>query len=79
MPREDSIREKALRQWAELQGLDLARVSNPKMGRGFFLVDWGSGKFPAGGPEGTLDQVEDYLRANTPQSPKPSKPSKPKK
>jgi len=70
MPRENSIREKALRQWAELQGLDLARVSNPKMGRGFFLVDWGSGKFPAGGPEGTLDRVEDYLRANTPQSPK---------
>ena len=32
MPREDATREKAVRQWAALQDLDLARVSNPKMG-----------------------------------------------
>ena len=37
---EDTVREKALRRWVDLQDLSLARVSNPRMGKGFFLVDW---------------------------------------
>lgn len=71
MPREDAVREKAVRRWATLQQLDLARVSNPKMGRGFFLMDWRERKLVAGGPEGTLDELEGFLRENVPQPPKP--------
>jgi hypothetical protein len=71
VPREDAVREKAVRLWAALQDLDLARVSQPKMGRGYFLVDWNALKFVAGGPEGTLDELEQFLRGNVPQPPKP--------
>jgi hypothetical protein len=59
--------------WAARHGLDLARVSNPKMGRGFFLVDWEEEKFIVGGPMGTLSDIENWLRANPPQAPKPPK------
>jgi hypothetical protein len=64
---------KAVRQWAELQDPGLARVSNPKMGRGFFLVDWKVCKLVAGGPESTLEQLEQLLRRSVPQQPKPTK------
>jgi hypothetical protein len=73
MPKEDSIREKSLSRWAARQGLDLARVSKPKLGRGFFLVDWEEEKFVVGGPMGTLSDIENWLRANIPQPPKPPK------
>jgi hypothetical protein len=53
VPREDAVREKAVRKRAALQDLDLARVSQPKMDRGCFLVDWNALKFVAGGPQGT--------------------------
>jgi hypothetical protein len=39
-----------------------ARISNPKLGRGFFLVDWKVCKLVAGGPESTLEQLEEFLR-----------------
>lgn len=68
---EDAIREKSVRQWAALQSLSLARVSNPKLGRGFFLMDWNALKLVAGGPEGTLEELEEFLRGNGPQPPKP--------
>lgn len=64
---EDSIREKAVRKWAALQDLSLARVTNPKLGRGYFLMDWGNVKLVVGGPEATLDQLEEYLRVNAAQ------------
>jgi hypothetical protein len=77
MPREDSIREKAVRRWAALQELALARVSDPKLGRGFFLVDWGKKALVAGGPENTLEDLESYLRTiAAPQPPKPKRPRK---
>lgn len=62
MAREDSIREKAVRKWAALQELELARVSQSKMGYEFFLVEWTSHRVVAGGPEATLEDLEDYLR-----------------
>jgi hypothetical protein len=71
VPREDTVREKAVRKWAALQELDLSRVSNPKMGRGFFLMDWRERKLVAGGPEGTLQELEQFLRENVPQPRKP--------
>jgi hypothetical protein len=71
MPKEDSIREKSLSRWAARQGLDLARVSNPKMGRGFFLVDWEERKLAVGGPTGTLSEIEKWLRANMPEASNP--------
>lgn len=72
MPREDAVREKAVRQWAALQELDLARVSHAKLGSGFFLVEWHSQRVTAGGPEATLEDLEDYLR--TIAAPRPPKP-----
>jgi hypothetical protein len=70
---EDSIREKALRQCASLQDLSLARISNPKIGKGFFLVDWQNCKLIIGGPGGTLEDVEAYLRAISSPHPQPEK------
>jgi hypothetical protein len=67
VPREDAVREKAVRQWAALQDLSLARVSNPELGRGFFLIDWKEPKLVAGGPESTLEKLEEYPRTHTPQ------------
>ena len=68
-----------MRQWAALQELSLARVSNPKLGCGFFLIDWREPKLVSGGPEATLEELEEYLRANTPQAPQPTNPAKPKR
>jgi hypothetical protein len=80
MPREDSIREKALRKWAALQEFDLARVLQSKMGCGFFLVEWPSRRIVAGGPEATLEDLEDYLRTiEAPQPPRPKLPAKSRK
>jgi hypothetical protein len=77
VPREDSIREKALRKWAALQELDLARVSQPKLGCGFILVEWPSQRVVAGGREATLEDLEDYLRTiEAPQPPRPKLPAK---
>ena len=77
MPREDSVREKAVRRWAALQELDLARVTNPKMGRGFFLVDWVKRVLVTGGPDTTLENIEDYLRIiAAPQPPRSKQPAK---
>jgi hypothetical protein len=77
VPREDSIREKAVRKWAALQELDLARVSQPKMGCGFFLVEWPSHRIVAGGPDATLEDLEDYLRTiEAPRPPRPKAPAK---
>ena len=64
MAREDSIREKSLRRWAAQHGLDLARVSDPRTGRGFFLMDWEANKVIVGGPEGSLAAIESWLRPN---------------
>jgi len=69
VPREDAVREKAVRQWAELQDLGHSGVSSPKMGRGFFLMDWREGKCVAGGPEGTLEELGEFLRASVPEPP----------
>jgi hypothetical protein len=41
------------------------------MGRGVFLMDWNALKLVAGGPEGTLEELEEFLRGNVPQPPKP--------
>jgi len=76
VPREDAVRERAVRQWAALQDLDLARVSNPKMGRGFFLMNWREQKLVVGGPEGTLEELEEFLRGNMPVPQKPVKPKR---
>jgi len=69
VPREDAVREKAVRKWAALKELDLARVSNPKMGRGFFLMNWREHKLVVGGPDGTLDGLEVFLREHVPLQP----------
>jgi len=37
-------------------------VSQPKKGCGFFLVEWPSQRVVAGGPDATLEDLEDYLR-----------------
>ena len=70
---EDSIREKTLRQWVKLQNLGLARISNPKMAKVFFLVDWRTRQVVVGGPQEALDEVEEFLRADMPAPPKPRK------
>jgi hypothetical protein len=51
-------------------------VSNPKLGRGFFLIDWNELKLVAGGPESTLEELENFLRGNAPQPLKPVKPKR---
>jgi hypothetical protein len=83
VPREDAVRERAVCKWAALQELDLARVSNAKMGRGFFLMNWRERKLVSGGPDGTLEELEQYLRGNVavPQKnvPIPQAPVKPKR
>jgi len=61
MPREDSIHEKAVRKWAALQELDPARVSRPKIGCGFFVVEWASHQIVASGRDATFEDLEDYL------------------
>jgi len=76
MPKEDAVREKAVRQWAALRELCLARVSNPKLGRGFFLMGWNELKLVAGGPDSTLEELEEFLRGNVPQPQKPAKPKR---
>jgi len=74
VPREDSIREKAVRKWAALQQLDLARVTQPRMGCGYFLVEWASRQIITGGPDATLEDLEEYLRIiAAPQPPKPTR------
>jgi hypothetical protein len=73
MPREDTIREKAVRQWAALLELDLARVSHPKMGCGYFLVEWSSQRIITGNPNATLKDLEDYLRIIAAPQPQRSK------
>jgi hypothetical protein len=71
MPREDAIRERAIRKWAALQELDLARVTQPRMGCGYFLVEWSAQRIITGGPNATLKDLEDYLRIiAAPQPPK---------
>src|SRR5262249_25022417 len=69
--------EKAVRQSAALNELDLARVSNPKMGCGFFLLEWPSQRVVTGSPNATLKDLEDYLRSiAAPEPPKPKQPAK---
>jgi hypothetical protein len=77
MPREDAIREKAIRKWAALQELDLARVTQPKMGCGYFLVEWSAQRIITGGPNTTLKDLEDYLRIIA--APQPAKLKQPAK
>jgi hypothetical protein len=74
VPREDSIREKAVRKWAALQQLELARVTQPRMGCGYFLVDLARRQIITGGPDTTLEDLEDYLRIiAAPQPPRPKR------
>lgn len=62
MPKEESIRENELRQRVAKLGFDLCRLSRPMKGKGYFVVaSWKYGKIPVGGPEGTLDDIEEWL------------------
>jgi hypothetical protein len=65
MASEDLIKQMTLERWASREGLHLTRYTTHDVGGGYTLIDFPKMMVVCGGPGGTLEDIEAYLRENT--------------